>query len=279
MSPKTTALAPVEVSHVPAPMFGAAALEKGLEAYQQIQAMLDRKMADQVMTIEGRKFRKKGYWRGVAIAFNLTLELVEERREVLGTFEDGHDNFVCFVIYRATAPNGRSAVGDGSCAAIEKVSRRETNKWRALPWQATEHNVRSHAHTRAFNRAVSGLVGFGEVSAEELEREDDGDPGPARGEVVDPRPAAPAVARPPAPRRVAPESKPITEPQQRKLFATAKDHGWTDTQQLKNMLYLAFGITSTKDLRMADFEQALALVERGPGPAAATGPAPAEGEP
>ena len=32
----------------------------------------------------------------------------------------------------------------------------------------TVHNVRSHAHTRAFNRAVSNLVGFGEVSADEL---------------------------------------------------------------------------------------------------------------
>jgi hypothetical protein len=32
----------------------------------------------------------------------------------------------------------------------------------------TVHNVRGHAHTRAFNRAVSNLVGFGEVSADEI---------------------------------------------------------------------------------------------------------------
>jgi hypothetical protein len=33
---------------------------------------------------------------------------------------------------------------------------------------ASHHNVRGHAHTRAFNRAVSNLVGFGEVSADEM---------------------------------------------------------------------------------------------------------------
>jgi hypothetical protein len=32
----------------------------------------------------------------------------------------------------------------------------------------TLHNVRAHACTRAKNRAISDLVGFGEVSAEEL---------------------------------------------------------------------------------------------------------------
>jgi hypothetical protein len=45
-------------------------------------------------------------------------------------------------------------------------------QWRTLPGDATDHNVRSHAHTRAFNRAVSNLVGFGEVSAEEVERDE-----------------------------------------------------------------------------------------------------------
>jgi hypothetical protein len=44
--------------------------------------------------------------------------------------------------------------------------------------RATEHNVRSHAHTRAFNRAVSNLVGFGEVSAEEVEPDDAVQEGP-----------------------------------------------------------------------------------------------------
>jgi hypothetical protein len=160
------------------------------------------------------------------VAFNLTVEPVSERREVSGVFEDGRDNFGYVVTYRAKAPNGRAIAGDGACFAVEKARRFKCphphprgwkNKsehwpaetcpdfdpafqWRTLPAQATEHNIRSHAHTRAFNRAVSNLVGFGEVSAEEVERgevqpEDfvvgDVPPGPGSEPVPVPRIALP----------------------------------------------------------------------------------------
>jgi hypothetical protein len=246
-------------------MFGASAMSLAFRAYQALQHTLDKAMPDQLLRLDGRIFRKKGYWRAVGIAFDLAVELVEERREVHGTFEDGHDNFGWIAIYRATGANRRSAVGDGACFALEKAARRDANKWAKLPWQATEHNVRSHAHTRAFNRAVSNLVGFGEVSAEELEREDDERPEamPATTSLP-PDSSAPSVTRPVTP-RVHPDSRPLTEPQRRKLFASAKGK-WPDTDTLKAALYLAFGVDSTKDLRMADYEQALVIVERGPRP-------------
>ncbi len=108
---------------------------------------------------------------------------------------------------RATAPDGRISDGDGSCMASEKWTQRpecpscgssasafrskqndakEFYCWRkkggcGAEWdggpnasmgvdesQATLHNIRSHAITRAKNRAISDLVGFGEVSADEL---------------------------------------------------------------------------------------------------------------
>jgi hypothetical protein len=54
--------------------------------------------------------------------------------------------------------------------------------------------VRSHAHTRAFNRAVSNLCGFGEVSAEEVERESHGEAARSSG-----RPqSSPSRSTPPA---------------------------------------------------------------------------------
>jgi hypothetical protein len=123
--------------------------------YQQIQAALDKAMPDCIMTIQGRRFRKKSYWRAIATAFNLTVELRRDER-----IQEGED-WGWLVAYRATAPNGRSSDGDGTCMASEKRSS-----------QATIHNVRAHAHTRAWNRAVSNLVGFGEVSAEEMVREE-----------------------------------------------------------------------------------------------------------
>lgn len=224
----TTALAPVE-SHAlepkaldaPLPVFMGQQMVQALTAYRELQAALDRAMPDQLMTLDGKPFRKKGYWRALAVAFNLKVEVSDERRESTGTFEDGRDNFGYIVTYRATAPNGRTITGDGSCYAVEKAKRFKCPhphpkgwkgktahwphdtcpdfdpafQWRTLPAQATEHNIRSHAHTRAFNRAVSNLVGFGEVSAEEVERDELPPPDFVVGEVEPPTPDAPTVPR------------------------------------------------------------------------------------
>lgn len=122
------------------------------EEYRKIQSALDMALPDCLMEIQRKKFRKKNYWRAVATAFNLTLELVSERES---TAADGDWGFL--IVYRATAPNGRYADGDGTCFASEKGE-----------GQGSVHNVRAHASTRAVNRAISNLVGFGEVSAEEM---------------------------------------------------------------------------------------------------------------
>lgn len=129
---------------------------EALKEYQLMQQGLDKAMPDAIIEISGRQFRRKQYWRAVATGFNLDCRLVSEQK-----IADG-DDWGYVVTYRATAPNNRQADGDGACYASEKRGR----------GQATVHNVRSHAHTRAFNRAVSNLVGFGEVSAEEAEKDE-----------------------------------------------------------------------------------------------------------
>lgn len=141
-----------------------------------------------IQLIEGKPFLKKSYWRKVATFFNLTVEVVsEEREEILG---DLAWHFTC----KATAPNGRSAIGAGSCSMYEKatlingryMTKGEVTKWgtttngKSYPmefkWKPAApnsiHNVRSTAETRAWNRAVSNLVGGGEVSAEEVNQAD-----------------------------------------------------------------------------------------------------------
>ena len=126
------------------------------EEYRKIQQGLDAALPDCVMTIQGKKFRKKNYWRAIATAFNLTVRLTSEERTEVG------DDWGYLVVFTATASNGRTADGDGSCFVSEKNAA-----------QGTVHNVRAHAHTRAYNRAVSNLVGFGEASAEEMIQEQD----------------------------------------------------------------------------------------------------------
>lgn len=178
------------------PHVAAAQMVEALSAYKALQQGLDQAMPDQIMDLDGKKFRKKGYWRAIAVAFNLDVRFVSETRQTAGRFIDGRDNFGYVVLYEAEHANGRKETGDGACFAVEKARRFKCPhlvegrpgwtehfphntcpsfdpdfQWRALPGDATDHNVRSHAHTRAFNRAVSNLVGFGEVSAEEVERE------------------------------------------------------------------------------------------------------------
>lgn len=132
------------------PAFGGRDMAGALVAYRELQRALDESMPDQLIDIHGRPFRKKGYWRAIATAFNLSVGCVKEESDETGWR----------VVYRASTASGRNVEGDGSCDYDEKGE-----------GQDSEHNVRSHAHTRAFNRAVSNLVGFGEVSAEEMTRE------------------------------------------------------------------------------------------------------------
>ena len=208
----------------PLPVYSGQQMSEAFAAYKQLQDALDKAIPDSIMELDGKKFRKKNYWRGVAVAFNLTVETVEERREVAGVFKDGRENFGYVVSKRATAPNGRAVMSDGTCFAVEKARRFKCPhlkpgsdrytvhfphstcpdfdpefQWRTLPGDATEHNVRGHASTRAFNRAVSDLVGFGEVSAEEVQREESHEAEPAAsgrmgsGDPVEAKPSADGV--------------------------------------------------------------------------------------
>ncbi|OGC12566.1 hypothetical protein A3J90_08410 [candidate division WOR-1 bacterium RIFOXYC2_FULL_37_10] len=104
-----------------------------------------------VQKIGGKNFLKKSYWRKAARFFNLNIELVEERKEDLG-----EGKFAYHFKARATAPNGAFAEGTGSCDNSEKGISKSI------------HNTRTTAETRAWNRAVSNLIGAGEVSAEEI---------------------------------------------------------------------------------------------------------------
>lgn len=131
-------------------------ITEAITQYIAVKDALDLALPDCIMRIGNRSFRKKEYWRAVATAFNLNVVCLTEDEHV-----ERSDDWGFEVTHRATAPNGRHADGDGSCYASEKRGQ-----------QATVHNVRAHAHTRAFNRAVSNLVGFGEVSADEINPED-----------------------------------------------------------------------------------------------------------
>jgi hypothetical protein len=153
------------------------------DAYEDLKSKIVKD--SDIQKIEGKDFLKKSYWRKIATFFNLSVEVVEERKEALGKTFVWH--FTCKAIHQ---PTGRYAIGVGSCDAYEKavlvdgeyMKKGKVTKWgktkdgKSFPeefqWEKATpnsiHNIRATAETRAFNRAVSNLVGGGEVSAEEV---------------------------------------------------------------------------------------------------------------
>mgnify|MGYP001570458946 CR=1 FL=1 len=126
-------------------------------------------------------FRKKSAFRKLARFYDLTDKVAgsEIQRD-----DRGRPIFAAFTV-RATAPNGREAEGyhechlsERCCPALEsdQCDRAKFNKKHkcCLPtcsgWSHWSHpgDIPATAHTRAKNRAISDLIGAGEVSAEEV---------------------------------------------------------------------------------------------------------------
>lgn len=147
------------------PLANASQAAAAIDAYETLKTAIVR--PDDIQVIQGRNFLKKSFWRRIAACFGLSLEMVGEERLLL----DG--KLAYRATYRAIAPNGRTMDGDGMCMQGEKG-------------QMIEHNIRAIAHTRAKNRAISDIVGGGEVSAEEMQDED----APAPRQNAPQRPAA-----------------------------------------------------------------------------------------
>jgi len=121
-------------------------------AYQDLcRQLLDN---NDYAVIRGRKARKRSGWAKLRRFLGVSVEVMEER------YWEQDDDWGFDFLVKASLPNGRSEVADGSCAASEL---------RGSNIAPTRHNVRAKALTRAKNRATADLIGGGEVSAEELE--------------------------------------------------------------------------------------------------------------
>ena len=112
---------------------------------------------DDIQMIQGKQFKKKSYWRKLAIVYGLSLQKMEERCE-------GEEGSITYhFTYRSINQGGQFVDGTGSCTQNEKGKRRSI------------HDTRATAETRAKNRAISDMLAWGEVSAEEVE-DDHGQP-------------------------------------------------------------------------------------------------------
>lgn len=128
-----------------------------MQAYQELTASIigpeDRQRVDD------KEFVKRSGFQKLAAAYGVSTEILFQNVETVT--RDGETILVARSLVRATHPSGRHADGDGTCASNERRFRRGD--------QRMEHNLASTAATRAVNRAVSNLIAFGSVSAEEAE--------------------------------------------------------------------------------------------------------------
>lgn len=100
-----------------------------------------------------REFKKKSAWQKLGRAFNVDTEIV--KRELTRT-STGYVKEAYYCV-RATLPNGRSVESDALCDRSEKGKGNVSN-----------HTIMTTAKTRATSRAISELIGAGEVSSEEM---------------------------------------------------------------------------------------------------------------
>lgn len=173
--------------------------------------------------------------------YGVSCEIVSEEIEHM---PDG--SYVFKATAKATAPNGQFMYGDGSCWS-------ETKKTAFGKNSDVVHNTRSHAVTRAKNRAVLELVGFGEVSAEEIS-------GDGNSEIPKPTNAQ-APRETPKPRPVsqtaAPQGAGMTGPQ-RQFLMRLLGHFAKDDEGKIDALKARYGA----DINTLDKTGASAIIER-----------------
>jgi hypothetical protein len=133
-------------------------VESAIEYWQQYQQLTQSILNDSdYQDIGERRFKKKSAWRKYMRFYNISTQIVKE--DVI--HDDKGDVVEAKYVVRAIAPNMQGVEAVGFC------DRREPNMLKRLG-SLKNHDILATAQTRATSRAVSDIIGAGEVSAEEM---------------------------------------------------------------------------------------------------------------
>ena len=128
---------------------------EALKQFKAFQEIKDKILGENdTQKISGNDYVKKTGWRKIKTIFNLSQEIIDSKRE-----ENIEPKYIRWTYkVRVKAKNGTFADAEMCCDSREKFGQGKP-----------EAAVMAMAQTRAFNRAISDLVGGGEVSAEEMD--------------------------------------------------------------------------------------------------------------
>lgn len=133
-------------------------VETSVDAWNKYQELCTKLLDDKDYQLykdrdgKTKRFPKKSAWFKLGKAFNVNTEIVssEVYRAKNGQVKEAY--------YKVRAWLGdRSVEADASC-----------DVWERGKSKSSGHDIRTTAETRATNRAISKLIGAGEVSAEEI---------------------------------------------------------------------------------------------------------------
>lgn len=142
--------------------------EEALQSWKEYQALKEKlKGEGDFVKIKDKMHPTKQFANKLSKFFGLSVTIVKAEQEkiITGTELDDYE-FVWHIWSRATAPNGQFRESTGHCASSERDGK----------FAHLYHDVYATAETRSKNRAILELVGFGEVSAEEIQGKKDSPP-------------------------------------------------------------------------------------------------------
>lgn len=145
------------------------------EAYRRFQQVKSKLMVNDLVKYNqygyiakdnenGKEYIVKSGWRKIATAFNISIDMnVGTPQKIYGEDKEGKYYTWLFPV-RAIAPNGKYIDSIGACSSRKAFFSKKNNQ-RIDP---QEEDIILMAQTVGINRAISDLVGGGEVSGEEM---------------------------------------------------------------------------------------------------------------
>lgn len=133
-------------------------LEKAREVWREFESFKEKLLDDRDRyEVKGKRRLNRQGCAKLATVFSLSEP--EQPQVITVPLNDKHVGFI--TITAVETPGGRRAFGVGGCTTHEILTKDNRNR-RAF------HDAVAVSHTRAKERAISDLVGGGEVTAEEV---------------------------------------------------------------------------------------------------------------